>query len=220
MGEPKFFVHNVAVNAFDRAAMDSWVNLGFGRKSVCAVRPTMRLDSDHAQHANIVIEEIRGHDDEALEIFHRRLMAYQTAAPMFWPYTGESDVRVSAVRRDAMVSGQGFAYLARTRAGEAVGSLLFVPSIFLSPLMICEKMVYLWEGFVDDSYRARGVGSMLLEHAMAALFERGVEWCALHFVSGNPRGGPFWTSKGFLPVEAVMHRHVNERVAWARGVHA
>ncbi|MFN2425002.1 MAG: GNAT family N-acetyltransferase [Candidatus Binatia bacterium] len=212
-----FFVHNVAVSALDRGALEAWALLGFGRKSVCAVRPTARIEGDAPRGAEVTIEEIRGRDDEVLETFHRRLMTFQTGAPMFWPYTGESDSRVRSVRRDALLSGQGFAYVARSKAGEALGSLLFVPSVFLSPLLVCEKMVYLWEGFVDKDHRATGVGSALLDHAMESLSERGVRWCALHFVSGNPRGGRFWPSKGFVSVEIVVHRHIDERVSWAKG---
>jgi GNAT superfamily N-acetyltransferase len=212
-----FFVHNVAVGSRERVAVDAWSMLGFGRKSVCAVRPTVPLGTHAARRKGVTIEEIRGRDDEVLETFHRRLMSFQTGTPMFWPYTGESDARVRAVRRDALVSGQGFAYVARDRGGQPLGSLLFVPSVFLSPLLVCENMVYLWEGFVDEGQRAAGVGSMLLDHAMACLAERGIRWCALHFVSGNPRGGRFWPAKGFVPVEIVMHRHIDERVAWARG---
>lgn len=221
-----FFIHNVAVRALDRVAIEAWSLLGFGRKSVCAVRPidlavdraVDRAIDDAAVPDGMTIEEIRGHDDEVLETFHRRLMTFQTEAPMFWPYTGESDARVRSVRRDALLSGQGFAYIARNAEGKALGSLLFVPSVFLSPLLVCEKMVYLWEGFVDGDHRSTGVGSALLDRAMACLGERDVKWCALHFVSGNPRGGRFWPSKGFVSVELVMHRHVDERVAWARGL--
>jgi GNAT superfamily N-acetyltransferase len=215
--EDGFFVHNIAVQALDPAVVDAWGPLGFGRKSVCAVRPTARLASDGPAVAGVTVEEICGRDDQVLETFHRHLMTFQTSAPMFWPYTGESDARVRSVRRDALVSGQGFAYVARSIGGEPLGSLLFVPSVFLSPLLVCEKMMYLWEGFVEEGHRAAGVGSMLLDHAMVALAERGIRWCALHFVSGNPRGGHFWPSKGFVPVEYVLHRHVDERIAWARG---
>jgi GNAT superfamily N-acetyltransferase len=212
-----FFVHNVAVSALDRHAMEAWNVLGFGRKSMCAVRSTEPLTIPAKDGPSVEIEEIRGRDEDVLELFHQRLMTYQTGAPMFWPYTGESDARVRAVRRDALVSGQGFAYVARGVGGKPLGSLLFVPSVFLSPLLVCENMVYLWEGYVEEEARAEGVGSTLLDHALACLAERGIKWCALHFVSGNPRGGRFWPSKGFLPVEAVMHRHVDERVAWAKG---
>lgn len=211
-----FFVHNVSVSALDPATADAWVPLGFGRKSVCAVRSTAGMPTPAASES-ITIEELRGRDDDVLETFHRRLMLFQTGAPMFWPYTGESDVRVRGVRRDALVSGQGFAYVARNQDGDALGSFLFVPSVFLSPLLVCEKMIYLWEGFVEEQARAAGVGSMLLDHAMTRLHERGVKWCALHFVSGNPRGGRFWPSRGFLPVEYVLHRHVDERIGWAKG---
>lgn len=212
-----FFVHTVAVSALDRAAAEAWAMLGFGRKSICAVRPTVPLGDPVPVPDGVTIHEVRGHDDEVLETFHRRLMTFQTGEPMFWPYTGESDAKVRAVRRDAMLSGQGFAFVAKDASGEALGSMLFVPSVFLSPLLVCDKMVYLWEGFVDETSRSAGVGSMLLEHAMQQLQGRDLQWCALHFIAGNPRGGRFWPAKGFLPVEFVLRRHVDERVAWARG---
>lgn len=212
-----FFVHTVAVSAFDRAGAEAWAMLGFGRKSICAVRPTVRLADAAAPLDGVTVEEIRGRDDDLLETFHRRLMTFQTGAPMFWPYTGESDARVRAVRRDAMLSGQGFAYVARDADGEALGAMLFVPSVFLSPLLVCDKMVYLWEGFVDEGSRSGGVGTMLLDHAMQELQADDVQWCALHYIAGNPRGGRFWPAKGFLPVELVLRRHLDERVSWARG---
>jgi GNAT superfamily N-acetyltransferase len=212
-----FFIHNVAARASDPATLDAWSLLGFGRKSVCAVRATSPLDVRTRPVEGITIDELRGRDDEILETFHRSLMTFQTGAPMFWPYTGESDARVRSVRRDALLSGQGFAYIARDAGHVPLGSLLFVPSVFLSPLLVCERMVYLWEGFVDERSRSAGVGSLLLDHALSCLRERGVLWCALHYVSGNPRGGRFWPSKGFAPVECVLHRHVDERIAWARG---
>lgn len=211
------FIHNVAIRAGDGAAGEAWAGLGFGRKSLCGLRSTQTSDQASCYDDDIGIEEIRGRDDKVLESFHRKLMMFQTEAPMFWPYVGDSDARVRNVRRDAMVSGQGIAYVARDRDGEALGALLFVPSVFLSPLLVCEKMVYLWEGFVEEDHRASGVGTRLLDFALAALRERGLLWCAVHYVSGNPRGGRFWPARGFQPVEIVLRRHVDERVAWARG---
>ena len=127
---------------------------------------------------------------------------------MFWPYTGESDARVRSVRRDALLSGQGFAYIARDGEGRPLGSLLFVPSVFLSPLLVCEKMVYLWEGFVEADHRTGGLGSMLLDHAMAGLRARGIQstlYLGAAFKKKNPtemeahawlRCGPLYVTGG------------------------
>jgi len=78
-----FFVHNVSVSALDRALLEAWAWLGFGRKSMCAVRPTARVGRDSLPLQDVTIEEIHGRDDEALEEFHRRLMVFQTGSPMF-----------------------------------------------------------------------------------------------------------------------------------------
>ncbi len=211
----RFFIHNVSVSALDGASAEAWSRLGFGHKSVCAIRPMRPLVPRPRPVWDLVIEEIRGRDDDILETFHRRLMTFQVGAPMFWPYDGEADAKVRDIRAEAMACGEGVAFVAR-RGGEALGSMLFVPAVFLSPLLVCERMAYLWEGYVEGDARGVGVGSVLLDHAIDRLQRDGVEWCSLHFVSGNPRGGNFWRSKGFIPVELTMKRHVDERVAWTR----
>lgn len=212
-----FFVHNVAVAALDGATVEAWSRLGFGHKSVCAVRQVQPLVPKPRPVKDLVFEEIRGRDDDLLETFHRRLMTFQVGAPMFWPYSGEADAKVRGIRAEALSSGQGVAFIAR-RGGEPLGSMLFVPAVFLSPLLVCERMAYLWEGYVEEGDRGAGVGSVLLNHAFDRLRRDGVEWCSLHFVSGNPRGGHFWPSRGFVSVELAMKRHVDERVTWARSV--
>jgi GNAT superfamily N-acetyltransferase len=211
-----FFVHNVSISCLDADVVSAWVNLGFGRKSVCALRSTGPLRPAPPAPDGLFIDDVRGRDEQVLETFHQRLMTFQTGAPMFWPYNGEPDAKVRAMRIEALTSGQGVAFIAR-RGGEPVGSMLFVPAVFLSPLLVCERMVYLWEAFMDPDSRSEGVGSALLDHALAMLRRRSIEWCTLHFVSGNPRGGPFWQSRGFVPIESTMRRQVDERVSWARG---
>lgn len=215
--EEGFFVHNVSISWLDRPVIDAWVQLGFGRKSVCALRSTAPLEPPPGRLEGLFIDEVRGHDDDVLEMFHQRLMTFQTGSPMFWPYNGEPDAKVRAIRVDALSSGQGVAFVAR-RGGQPIGSMLFVPAVFLSPLLVCERMMYLWEGYMESDSRSGGVGTVLLDHALSLLRKRGIQWCSLHFVSGNPRGGPFWQSRGFVPVEATMRRQVDERVAWARGL--
>ncbi len=215
-----FFVHTVGIPSMVADVEDAWLGTGFGRKSVCAVR---EVDSDPAvlvsqggRRDDVCVERLVDADDEIMETFHRDLMTYQTAAPMFWPYDGEQDANVRNVRRALLENGDGFCFAARVE-GEPAGSMLFTTPVFLSPLLVPETMLYLWEGYVAPSHRSSGVGAALLASSLDLLRERGHRWCALHFVSGNILGGSFWLRNGFKPVEHTLRRHVDERVAWARG---
>lgn len=210
-----FFSHTVNVAAEDRGAVDAWFWLGFGYKSVCAIRDTAAPVTVKGG-PDLRVEQVGVEHDELMERFHCRLMMYQTTAPMFWPYNGEPDRAVREVRTKLLEGGQAACFLGWVD-GEPAGMMLVAPGIFLSPLLAATDTSYLWEGFVDGSTRASGVGSMLLMRLVDWLRSRRQNRCALHFVAGNPVGRRFWLSQGFEPVELTLRRQVDERVVWAKG---
>lgn len=50
---------------------------------------------------------------------------------------------------------------------------------------------------VDDAYRRRGVGRLLLEHCLAALEEAGIQKCHLFIFHENASGIAFWEAQGW-----------------------
>jgi GNAT superfamily N-acetyltransferase len=213
--ERGMFTHTIGLAAEDREGIEAWSWLGFGHKSVCAIRETAEPVLVRGG-PDVRVEQAGNEDDDLIEGFHRRLMTYQTGAPMFWPYNGEPDPAVREIRHKLLESGQAGCFLGWA-GGEPAGMMLATPGIFVSPLLAGSDTSYLWEGFVDPEARASGVGALLLSRLMDWLRSRGQTRCALHFVAGNRLGRRFWLGNGFRPVELMLHRRIDDRVAWARG---
>jgi GNAT superfamily N-acetyltransferase len=60
--------------------------------------------------------------------------------------------------------------------------------------------------FVDETYRGRGIGSALLEHASAWMDEIGTLEQALFVFAGNDRALPFYARHGFSPRFVILVR--------------
>jgi GNAT superfamily N-acetyltransferase len=99
--------------------------------------------------------------------------------------------------------------------GKAQGMTLFGPASFVSQALRDDATVYLFQGVVSERARGGGVGAALLQHALAWMRRDGVTRCALHFLSANPSGQPFWTGHGFRPVEHFLSRAIDARMAWS-----
>ena len=212
-----FYAHTVGVAEADADARESWFRLGFGIKSTCAVRAVAAEGVAAPAPDGYRFERTGGADDAVADAAHRDLMTYQTGAPMFWPFNGEQDARVTEARRGLFDAGDACCFVARS-GGDVAGSLVFTRPVFLSPLVAPDASTYLWEAFLQPRHRSSGVGARLLEFALAELATEGVRWCSLHYVAGNYLGGPFWRRAGFDAVERTLRRHVDERIAWATGV--
>jgi GNAT superfamily N-acetyltransferase len=92
----------------------------------------------------------------------------------------------------------------------------FMGPFWLSPMLVPEKTVYLYQGVVSESARRGGLGRAILARGIDWAREQGYEHVALHFASPNVSGARFWQSNGFDPIEHRMSRHIDERIAWAK----
>jgi ribosomal protein S18 acetylase RimI-like enzyme len=68
---------------------------------------------------------------------------------------------------------------------------------------------YIHHTAVKVSERAHGVGSALLEKAMAALDGEGITKVALVVFKNNEIGNAFWESRGFTAREDLIYRNKN-----------
>jgi GNAT superfamily N-acetyltransferase len=212
-----FFFHTVHIPAADPALQEAWVALGFGRKTTAAVRDTGPVGAA-ALPAGIAVHQAGPEDIEVVMALEHTLDLHHVASPIFWPDLPET-YAAGREYQAGLLADAANAHFVAYRDGHPLGMQTFMAPGFLSPLLVAEKMVYLFQGVVEPGLRGEGLGSALLDHSMGWARAQGYQHCSLHFASANPSGAPFWLGHGFVPVEYTMTRRVDERVAWANGHH-
>ncbi|MGE5595051.1 MAG: GNAT family N-acetyltransferase, partial [Hyphomicrobiales bacterium] len=210
-----FFEHRVYVVPGDRATEEAWVNLGFGRRLVCAMRPTSQPVLNVPAGHGIQVHQAGSEDIDLVMHLEHVNTVHHFRPPIFWPYLHETMAAARDYQSSMLADARNGAFIAY-RDGRPLGMDTFTPPDWLSPLVLGGPTIYLFQGVVEEEARGGGVGKVLLDHAMRWAREQQHEWCALHFASANPSGAPFWLSQGFVPVEYTMGRRVDDRVAWAR----
>ena len=212
-----YFNHSVHVIEGDARLQEAWFNLGFGRHVSVAVREgTGPLAG--ASAADIEIRAAGNEDVGVLLELARTLGLHHIDSPMFmyWPVLPEHEGMARNFFSGLLEDG-GNPHFMAYREGEPVGLTSFLKQGLTPPYLNSEKNVYLFMGIVEPEAQDGGVGRALLDHGMAWARGEGYERCTLHVLSANYSGEPFWLANGFRPVEYSLERHIDERVAWARG---
>ena len=209
------FVHRVHIVP-DADVQEAWVSLGFGRHLTAAVRAT-EAPVPAADSATIEVHQAGSEDIEVVMGLADTLNKHHLGSPMFWPILPAPQPAAREYNLGQLADTETNPHFVAYRDGRPVAMQTFNKPGFIPPIVEQEGNIYLFEGVVEPDVRTGGVGAALLDRTMAHLREKGIPWCTLHFASGNPQGAPFWLKNGFIPVEHEMERHVDERVAWARG---
>jgi GNAT superfamily N-acetyltransferase len=207
-----FFVHRIDLPAGDQEVQDAWVTLGFGRWNSAAVRGTGPVN--YVRKPGVEIRRARAEDIDVVMRLVDTLNRHHAQAPMFWPMLRATDEATREFNLASIRDPQNPYFIAYDN-GRAVALQSFLRPGSTPLIVEAEKTVYLYDAVVEMDVRSSGIGSLLLDHAMAWARERGIERCALHFAGGNPSGAPFWLGHGFVPVQYTMERRIDERIAWA-----
>ena len=212
-----FFDHFVEVADRDAAAREAWDSLGFAREVTCAAREVEQPVAQADRAGGLPALEVHQAGPEEIEVvaaLGEALWQYHTGSPIFAPYVRE----VAESTREmslALLAEAANAHFVAYSDGQPLGMNTFLASGFVSPLVVPEACVYLFQGIVYPQTRGGGVGRALLAHAMGWAQEQGYRWCALHFYAANLSGASFWLANGFRPLEHRLRRHIDERIAWA-----
>ena len=212
-----YFHHSVSIIASDERLQEAWFNLGFGRHVSVAVREGTGPVAG-AEAEDVDIRAAGSEDVNVLLELARTLGLHHLDSPMFmyWPVLPEHDAMASGFF-SALLEDEGNPHFVAYRNGAPVGLTSFLKQGFTPPHMSLEGNIYLFMGIVEPEAQDGGVGRALLDHGMAWARGEGYERCTLHVLSANYSGEPFWFANGFEPVEYSLERHLDERVAWARG---
>jgi GNAT superfamily N-acetyltransferase len=81
-----------------------------------------------------------------------------------------------------------------------------------------DRCLHIDEAFTESTERGGGVGSRLLDAALAEAREEGYEWCSVSWRTANLEADRFWRGNGFRPVYYRLLREIDPRIAWATPV--
>ena len=206
------FEHLAHVPAGDRELDEAWSSLGFGRANAVAARTTEPLAAS-PRDADVRIATLDDLDDvyriaASGNAFHAR-------PPMFTPYVEpETEASVRAEFRKALADESQalfLGYVDRSPAG-----LLWVEHAKGSQFFIPDDACYIGDTAVLPEVRGSGLGTAILDRALAWARERGHRNVTLHFLTSNPLSSAFWQGHGFVPVMYHLRRRLDERIAWAQ----
>lgn len=212
--ERGFFAHRAYIVPGDRDVEEAWVNLGFGRALVCAVRDVSPVPS-YVPNGDVEVHQASSEDIDVVMRLEHSNAVHHYGSPIFWPYLHET-MKAAREYQQALLADPANAHFVAYRNGEPLGMDTFNPPDWVSPLLQCGRSIYLFQGVVEEAARGNGVGKALLGRSMQWARDEGYEHCVLHFASANPSGSAFWLSQGFVPVEYAMTRQIDERIGWAR----
>lgn len=68
---------------------------------------------------------------------------------------------------------------------------------------------YIYHTAVLSTYRNQGIATALVEHAMSALDEEGINKAALVVFEKNETGNAFWEKRGFCMRDDLVYRNKN-----------
>jgi GNAT superfamily N-acetyltransferase len=199
------YSHVVATLAHDRHALDVWRWLGFGYCVADAVRDLTPLG---AGAAGVQIRRASLADVDVLTHLVTALENHLAAPPIFlW---SDDPVDVDELRRE--LADPRMAYWLAWRDGYPLAYLRQGPaSQDACEIIVDEGTTSITGAYTEPGARGVGVGSALLDRALAWAREQGYVRCAVDFETMNVSGARFWL-RHFQPMTIALWRVIDERV--------
>jgi GNAT superfamily N-acetyltransferase len=196
--------HLIGALANDRATLEAWHWLGFGMLAADAVRDLSPLDGPAAE------VEIRraGRQDPALCAPLQAALQRHLASSPTYLVTEEDDGSSSARWLADPTHALWLAY----QDGQAVAYLRIEPANADACTLIRDPGTASITGaYTMPQARGGGIGSALLDRALAWARAEGYARCAVDFEPMNVLGARFWL-RHFQPVCYALARQIDERI--------
>ena len=206
-----FFRQYVHAPADDPALLDTWFSTGFGKMQAHAMRD---LDLEPPTNSSFSVRPVTPDDLDFIE----RLLPLISPGLMKSPaYAITLPERFADYRRDYAeeLADPLSRYWVAVEDGRAIGLAGFGPP---DPgVMVPDGAWYLADAKTDPEARSRGVARALLAAGFAAARAAGAHDCITDWRTASLPAHRTWTALGFKPTDFRLHRHIDERIAWAGG---
>lgn len=205
------FRQYVHAPADDPALLDTWFSTGFGKMQAHA-----RRDLNLGAPAETAFT-IRPVAPEDLDFIDPLLALISTGLVKSPAYAITLPERFADFRRDYAeeLANPSSHYWVAVEDGRAIGLAGFAES---DPgVMVPDGAWYLEDAKTDPDARGRGVARALLAAAFAEARAAGSHNCITDWRTASLPAHRAWTALGFQPTDFRLHRHIDERIAWADG---
>ncbi|UCC11801.1 MAG: GNAT family N-acetyltransferase [candidate division WOR-3 bacterium] len=200
------FQHLVTALAHDTGAREALSWMGFGMVVVDTMRDMTRL---HTPANEIRIKQADMNDIETIEKLDNKLATYLAGPPVFLPLI---EKRGKQYHEEWLTKPYHALWLA-SRDGETVAYLKMCP-LDADYLVTDEKTIWIQGAYTKKHARGQGIGTALVDHAIAWAQGQGFKRCAVDFESDNALACRLWL-KHFRPICYSFARRVDPRIAWA-----
>ena len=200
------YSHSVTIYAHDAAANEAFVQNGFGRRCVDAIRMTEPLVVSDC--AGVLYRMAVESDAAVIADMRNMTAAHLSHATMFMPPNAGGGVTPADVLREmeegealyflALGGGRPVAYYRLKQAGETFAAA-------------DDSVMNIHGAYALPDMRGTGVAAGLLTYVTNDLRERGFQRCGVDYECFNHAGRRFW-EKYFTPYTSSLHRRIDERI--------
>ncbi len=196
--------HYLSVLASEPRVIETLHWMSFGMMAVDAVRDLTPIE---ASDASVEIREATSGDIQDIVSLNQELGRYMASSPVFM-VVEECDARYY---EEWLADSDNHLWLAY-RNDEAAGYIKLQKwSPDACAVTQDARSVSITGAFTRERYRGSGVGTALLNQALAWARSRGLARCAVDFEPHNPLATAFWL-RHFRPVCYSVVRHVDRRI--------
>jgi GNAT superfamily N-acetyltransferase len=198
----------VTLFSYEREAHDAWVSLGFGMLGIDALCDLGPLPG---AGADVEIERMGPDEIGLVELLELGLHRHLASSPSLIPLL----IAGGRTAREEWLAQPDRALWIATQAREASAWLCVQPSKATVLPVESQTTAACTGAYTVPAARGSGMGSALLEHALAWAREQGYTHCAVEFETANLLATAFWLGRGFEPVCTSLERRIDPRLAWA-----
>jgi len=205
------FRHYVHAPADDQDLLAAWFRTGFGLMQAHAARE-IPPDVVAPTGTAFTIRRAGSADADLLDPIFPLIPAALMQSPA---YAISPPERFENLRRDyeGDLDDPAARYWLAEEDGKALGLVAFWEP---EPApMLPEGATEMAVAMTLKPARQRGVIRALIETAWADAYARGIRWVATDWRTASLPTHRSWTALGYRPTHYRLHRHIDERIAWA-----
>jgi GNAT superfamily N-acetyltransferase len=206
-----FFRQYTYAPADDPALLETWFNTGFGKMQAYSMRD---LGLEIPAPAAFTVRRAGPADLDLIEPLMPLISTWLVRSPAYAITLPEQLATYRATYADDLADPAAHYWVAEER-GTAIGLAGFCAA---DPgVMVPDAAWYLADAKTTEAARGRGVMRALLAAGFAEARAAGARDCITDWRTASLATHRTWTALGFRPTDFRLHRHIDERIAWADG---